>query len=576
MTDTAHHPTASHHLLEGLLDLGIDYLFCNLGTDHAPLIEEMARWQREGRTLPKVVLCPHENTAVHMAAGYALATGRGQAVLVHVDAGTANAAMGLHNLFRARIPVLLMAGKAPFCTYGELPGGRQSYVHFIQEPYDQGSVVRPYVKWEYTLPAAELAREVLARACTVMNSDPQGPAYLMLPREVLAAPAPAPTPQQRRALMSQPVHHRSLDAEAVNELADRLLAAHDPLLVTAYAGRNPAVPPLIDELAHLAGIRVCEFNAVHLNIPRQSPCFGGSQPGPFAERADVGLMVDVDVPWVPSAFQGNPQAWWAQIDIDTLKSDIPLWSFPTDLRMHGEAECYLRALIARIRDRQTPAQAAQAAQRLERMRAERAQRQQRASEREAVAGSVGALAVPYVCAALARALRPDDIVINETIINATVVDEHLPRQLPGTLVGSLAGGLGFSGGLALGQKLAHPERAVVQVVGDGSFYFNNPSAVYAVSRQYGLPIFTVILDNSGWGAVKASTLRMYPKGEAFQANAYASLLAPDMDFAKVAEAAGAYGELLDDPAEADAAVARCLAAVRSGQAAVLHVRVASL
>src|SRR5690606_14077511 len=124
---------------------------------------------------PKVILCPHENTAVHMAAGYAIATGRGQAVLVHVDAGTANASMGLHNLFRTRIPVLLMAGRAPFSTYGDLPGCRDTYVHFMQDPFDQGSLVRPFVKWEYTLPSPAITKEVLARAHTVMQSDPMGP-----------------------------------------------------------------------------------------------------------------------------------------------------------------------------------------------------------------------------------------------------------------------------------------------------------------------------------------------------------------------------------------------------------------
>ncbi len=105
--------TTAHYFLEGLVELGIEYLFCNLGTDHASIIEEMARWQQAGRRYPTPILCPHENVAIHMAGAYAGMTGRGQAVLVHVDAGTANAAMGLHNLFRSRLPVLLMAGKAP-------------------------------------------------------------------------------------------------------------------------------------------------------------------------------------------------------------------------------------------------------------------------------------------------------------------------------------------------------------------------------------------------------------------------------------------------------------------------------
>ena len=117
--------TGAAHFLQGLNDLGMDYLFANMGTDHVSLIEEMERFRAEGRPFPKVLLCPHENVAVHMAAGYAAATGKGQGVLVHVDAGTANAAMGAHNLQRARLPALLMAGKAPYTLRGELPGSRE-------------------------------------------------------------------------------------------------------------------------------------------------------------------------------------------------------------------------------------------------------------------------------------------------------------------------------------------------------------------------------------------------------------------------------------------------------------------
>src|SRR5438876_6769772 len=85
--------STAHYFLEGLVDLGVDYIFANLGTDHVSLIEEMARWDRQDRKHPEMILCPHEVVAVHMAGGYALATGRAQAVLVHVDAGHANACM---------------------------------------------------------------------------------------------------------------------------------------------------------------------------------------------------------------------------------------------------------------------------------------------------------------------------------------------------------------------------------------------------------------------------------------------------------------------------------------------------
>ena len=145
--------TTARHLLDGLVEIGVDYVFSNLGTDHVTLIEEWAAAEADGRPEPKPILCPHENVAVHIAGGYAFATGRGQAVLVHVDAGTANSSMAMHNLFRGRLPVMLMAGKAPFTIRGELPGSRDNYVHFVQDPFDIASLVRPYVKWDYNLPS---------------------------------------------------------------------------------------------------------------------------------------------------------------------------------------------------------------------------------------------------------------------------------------------------------------------------------------------------------------------------------------------------------------------------------------
>ena len=92
ISNAPEHSTA-YYFVEGLNELGIEHLFCNFGTDHAPTIEALADRQKRGEKVPNVMLCPHENTAAHMAMGYAAVTGRGQAVLVHVDVGTANTAM---------------------------------------------------------------------------------------------------------------------------------------------------------------------------------------------------------------------------------------------------------------------------------------------------------------------------------------------------------------------------------------------------------------------------------------------------------------------------------------------------
>ena len=568
--------TASHDLLQGLVDLGIEYLFCNLGTDHAPLIEEMAHWREQGRAFPKLILCPHENTAVHMAGGYAVATGRGQAVLVHVDAGTANAAMGLHNLCRTRIPVLLIAGRAPMSTFDSATGGRDTYVHFIQEPFDQASVVRPYVKWEYNLAWPSMAHEVISRAGAVMQSDPTGPVYLTLPREVLAAPVDAQSIGAYGHQNHLPVKAQGADANAIAQIAAKLMASENPMLVTAYAGRNHAAPALIEKLAMLCGMRVCEFNSIYLNIRRNSPFFAGYNPAAFTEQADFGLMVDVDVPWIPKTTRVNPNAYWAQLDVDAIKRDIPMWGFPLNARIEGDSVRLLTQLIECIEQTATPAFKAMASQRSLIIQAEHEKNQQRAAAMAQEPGKVNAINPHFLCAAIGRQIRSEDVVLNEAIRNTMAVFEQIPREIPGTLMGLSGGGLGFSAGTALGIKLAQSQSRVIHFVGDGSFYFSNPSSVYAVAHQYDLPILTVLLDNGGWSAVKESTLRMYPKGEAKSTNQFASDLGYGTDFAAIAEAAGAHGERLVDPSQTEAAIARCLAALDAGQSALLHVRITPL
>jgi len=566
------HSTA-HFFLEGLNELGIDCLFCNFGTDYAPLIEEMARWRAEGRAFPKVLLCPHENTAVNMAVGYAMVTGRGQAVLVHVDAGTTNAAVGLHDACRSRVPVLLIAGKAPYTVRGELPGSRDTYVHFIQEPFDQGAIVRNYVKWEWTLPTGVIAKEVLRRAHSVAHSDPQGPVYLMLPRETLAqtwdAAAVRPFPAERYGAAGA----GAAPAAAVDAIAVRLLAARYPVLITSYAGRNPRAPQLIEALARLGGIRVFEYNPVHLNLSRASPCYGGMMPGKHVAAADVGLLVDVDVPWIPQDTRENPDTWWAHVDVDVVKERFPIWGFPSNLRLPADSALVLEQLIAVLEARATPAFREAAAKRLQVMEREHAGQRAEAAKLAVERGVKGAINPHYLCSALAAAVGEDAILVNEAIRNAVLVFRQIPRTRPGTSLGFGGGGLGCSAGIALGARLARPGAVVLQVVGDGSFYFGNPSSVYAVAQQYELPIFTVVLDNSGWSAVKESTLRMYPDGAAKAVGEFGARLAPGVDFAKICEAAGGYGEMLTDPDAVPAAIRRCLDAVRGGRSAVLHAKI---
>ena len=152
----------------------------------------------------------------------------------------------------------------------------------------------------------------------------------------------------------------------------------------------------------------------------------------------------------------------------------------------------------------------------------------RSAKRRAAAsankGVSGALNPAFVFATLSAKLSQDDVVLNEAIRNGPILQEHITRTKPQSYVGLAGGGLGFCGGMALGLKLAQPDRRIVQVIGDGGFHFSSPDSVYAVAQQYQIPILTVVLDNGGWQAVKSAVQRVYPKGIAAETDQFQSRL----------------------------------------------------
>jgi acetolactate synthase-1/2/3 large subunit len=298
-------------------------------------------------------------------------------------------------------------------------------------------------------------------------------------------------------------------------------------------------------------------------------------------EADLGLLLDVDVPWVPQYAKDADRIPWLQIDVDPLKADFPMWGFPADLRIQGDCAIVLGQVLAAVQARSTAAYRAKIEARIAGWSTANAARAAKIASAAANKGATDAITPAYLFSVLNTKLSQDDIVLNEAIRNTLAVQDHIERTKPGTYVGLAGGGLGFSGGMALGIKLARPECRVVQIIGDGGFHFSSPDSVYAVAQQYELPIFTIVLDNGGWQAVKAAVQRVYPKGAAAASDAFQSRLASRQQgeqrrFEDVARAFGAHGECVHEADDLDAAIDRCLAALADNRAAVLTVRITPL
>ena len=377
------------------------------------------------------------------------------------------------------------------------------------------------------------------------------------------------------------VHAGGVEPARADAVAQALMAAENPVAFAAYLGRNPQAVAVLDRLARTTGIRVAEFNAIDLNIPQDSPCFAGADPLPLLEGADLGLLLDSDVPFVPQAAKRASAMKWIQIDVDPLKADFPMWGFATDMRIQGDCAIVLQQVLDAVEARADEAYRKRVAVRIASWSGAREALAKKRATASANKGVSGALNPAFVFATLSAKLSPDDIVLNEAIRNGPILQDHLMRTKSKTYVGLAGGGLGFSGGMALGLKLAEPQRRIVQVIGDGGFHFSSPDSVYAVAQQCQIPILTIVLDNGGWQAVKSAVQRVYPKGIAAETDQFQSRLTSGRqgerrDFSDVAKAFGAHGERLSDPDQLAAAIDRAFAALDDGKAAVLHVQVTRL
>jgi acetolactate synthase-1/2/3 large subunit len=510
--------------------------------------------------------------ALSAAHAYASVTRQPQAVLVHVDAGTQNLGGAVGNAMRGRVPVLIFAGAAPYTIAGELPAGRNEFIHWIQDVPDQRGILRGYVKYSGEIRTGRNVKQVVHRALQIARSEPGGPVYLVGPREVMEEPI---EPQVTDPAHYAPVAPAALTAEVTREIATALARARHPLIVTSYLGRNPAAVPMLVDLAETLAVGVLESAAFCVNFPGDHPLHCGYQfttteQNPVLAQADVILVVDSDVPWIPASSRPAPGAAIYAVDIDPLKAQMSMWHIPARRFAAADSKAALEQIARLVRDENLAEPGVVETRRAE-IAAANAER--RAALDVLEQPEAGVITPRYLTACVRDLLRGTDaLVLTEAITSYQIVAEHLRAGRPGSLIGSGGGSLGWAGGGAVGAKLACPERAVVSLVGDGSYLFGVPSSAQWVARRYHAPSLTVIYDNRGWAAPKFSTLAVHPSGAAAAADDFGVSLEPEADLAGIAAAAGgAYGVTVADPDELPRVLADALAVVHGGRSAVVSV-----
>lgn len=564
--DESDEATGAELLIEALRDVGVTHVFANFGSDHPGIIEALAREREGGERVPRVVLCPHEHSALSAAHGYAAVTGEAQAVFVHTDVGTANLGGAVHNAARSRVPVFVFAGLTPYTLEGEAPGTRNSHINHLQDAPDQHALVRQYVKWTYDVRTAANVPQLVHRAMQIARSAPAGPVYVTAAREVLAQTARRPRVDGWRWGGVAPA---PAPEEFVDELITSFSRAAAPLVITSYLGRNRRSVARLVDVAERLGAAVVEVNAEVLSFPHDHPLHLGDDPHGLIEAADVILAIDTDVPWLESAASPRSDAHVYVVNEDPLQERIPLWYVPADRFIRADSGVLLDQILSHAPARGTPGAVRRADAVRERSRALRAAWTAEADRHVAD----GRLTASSVARVLSSFIDDEVIVVNETISAASAVWRSLPRRRPGTLYGNRGTSLGWSGGGALGIKLASPERTVVSIVGDGTFFFSVPSSTYWIAQNYGLPVLTIVLDNGGWNATKRNHGRQYAHGAAERTDRYWVSLQQSADYGGIAAAAGgAHSATVALFSELEPALRNGLAQVESGTPAVVTVR----
>lgn len=565
---------AAEQLVWVLMTQGVDLIFLNPGTDTAPVQEALARLAAKGVQPPRVIICPHEAVALAAAHAYFAVTGRPQVVMVHVDVGTQNLGAMLHNASRANAGVVIIAGRTPNTAYGEQPGGRDLVVHWQQDVPDQTGIVRSYVKWAGDLAGADTLARQLGRAFQIARSAPAGPVYLTVAREVLMEPVGRSADAVAVTRFGPPAPSAP-NPTALRDAAEILARSSHPVIITSRAGRDREAVPELVRLAELLGAPVIDRRE-RLNFPSDHPCYvaDARESQAVLGRADAVLVVDCDVPWIPSRAAPPEAATIIQMDADPVKASVPGWSFPVDLCLQTDPVLGLRALIDSL-------------ERLEstdtslpwewRRRAVHSRPPWESSDVGASrAEPATGLTPEAVVAALDEALAVQDIVVEEAVTNTEVLRRGLRRTLPGTVFQSGGSGLGWALAAAMGTKLAAPDRRVVAIVGDGTFMFSSPTAALWAAHDAQAPILVVILQNGGYAASRRPVFELYPDGtSALEGDVVGTRFQDAPDFAMLADASHAHGEHIYDEVQLKPTLARCFELLDRGRSVVVACHVSS-
>ena len=554
-------------VLEALRRLGVDCILSSPGSELGPIWEAIARQNRGNSEGPRFIDCWHETLAVDMAIGYSLGTERLQAVMLHAGAGLLQGAMGIMGATHWEVPLLVLSGESS--SYGEDPefdpGGQ--WLRNLSVVGGTQSLVAPITKWATHVSSPHAVYHSVVRAGEMAQRVPRGPTYLSIPYETMLADWE--TSESVRDIAAPSVVQSA--AEDVEEIAQLLAESENPVVVAETLGTSERGFAALARLAERMAIAVFDgASSASANFDKTSDLYQGMSPNRFSDDVDLVLAVRTRAPWYPTRNR-PPTATVVSVDENPHRPHMVFQNLSADRYLEGDAARTLEQLLGALDTLSVDER--KIARRRERLAAQHRTLSDTLRNRREDAREVVPIDPLWLIEALNRTVPEQAIYVDETTLHGAMIRGHLEWSRPKSYFTS-RGGLGQGLGLALGLKLAAPDRPVVALMGDGGLLYNPVVQSLGAARDYGLPMLIVVFDNGRYAAMQWEHERSYPDGAAVKENAFDGLQIAAPDYGHLAAAFGAHGVRVESADALADTLAEGLARVARGQTAIVDVALA--
>jgi benzoylformate decarboxylase len=535
---------ASQAYLEVAAAHGVEYVFGLPGTSGQEFIGTIADQEKI-----RFILALHETCVVSMADGHARVTGRPQLAQVSTLPGSCNAVGALYDAYRDRSPVIVTSTNVDTRI-----AGRDSHT----EGKDLVEMTKQFTKWSAEVHRADRIPEFLSRAFKVAATPPTGPVYLALPSNLLGESINAETPAPERSRVTPRI---GADPEALEEAAKLIAAAKRPMIVAGSGvAKSGAIEELIKFAESVGAPVVMEPRYSFLSFPTDHP-----QSFQIAERQPSFNLPIWGEPDLLLAIGCRLIREYRYLPDPVIKRETHCihieedpWEigkvFPVDLGIIADARSALRALLEiypRIRGDRN--------ERNERLEVIRKAREQINGDLETRIKQ-GWDATPINTARLVRSMdrliENDALIVNESPTSKDILMANFSFSAGRSYFSNSSGGyLGWGLGAAIGAKLASAGRRVVACLGDGCAMFGL-QGLWTLAK-YRVPLTVIVFNNRAYMAVK-NQFRGSEERVRIAAEMGAEITGPDLNFARLAETFGIYGQRVEQPNGIEPALKRAL------------------